>query len=322
MKRRRVLQGLGAVAGSGALTSGWLHAGLAQTDPVLPSVPNQVPDPLDPLSSPPNPAPEQGSEVEFTQQDATSAPTPEPAPSPGNTPDPTQTTLPSLPPGSLGLTWLNHSCVLVEADGLRILVNPFRSIGCTEGYPPPAVGADVVLLSSRLFDEGYVRVVPGNPRVLFQPGDYRIEGLRIQGVRMAHDNSTSNSDRFGINVGWRWTQADIDIVHLGGAAAPITREQSILLAQPDILFVPVGGGVKNYDPERAEAAIAELQPRLVIPTMYRTEAAGADCDLVGLDQFLERFPLPSIQFSPSRSVILTADKLPTSGPVILSFEAT
>ncbi len=214
----------------------------------------------------------------------------------------------------LQLTWLHHSCVLFEAGGQRFLVNPFRPLGCTAGYPAPRVPADLVLLSSRLFDEGALDVVPGNPRVLFQPGDYQIDGIRVQGVRMPR------GPRFGVNVGWRWSMAGIDIVHLGGAALPITREQSILLSRPDLLLVPVGGGPKNYDPAGAKAAIEALQPKLVIPTMYRTAAAeGAQCELVPLQEFLSLFPAAAIQPAASNPLILSAQALPPQGVVILSF---
>jgi L-ascorbate metabolism protein UlaG (beta-lactamase superfamily) len=217
-------------------------------------------------------------------------------------------------PQSLQLTWLHHSCVLFEGEGKRFLVNPFRPAGCTAGYPAPSVAADLVLLSSRLLDEGALDVVPGNPRVLFQPGDYFIDGIRVQGVRMPR------GPRFGLNVGWRWRMAGIDIVHLGGALQPIGREQSILLARPDLLLVPVGGGPKNYDPAGAKAAIEALQPKLVIPTMYRTVAADSQCDLVPLQAFLSLFPAAAVQPAASNPLILSAQALPSRGMVILAFE--
>jgi L-ascorbate metabolism protein UlaG (beta-lactamase superfamily) len=220
------------------------------------------------------------------------------------------------------LTWLNHSCVLFQGGSFRILVNPFRSLGCTAGYPPPKVEVDLVLLSSRLFDEGGLDVVPGDPRVLFQSGAYQVEGITLQGVSMAHDDLTPKGQRFGTNVGWRWQQMGIDIVHLGGAAAPITREQEILLAKPDLLLIPVGGGPKNYDAPEARAAIETLQPKLVIPTMYRTEAAGPECELSSLNDFLELFPPASIQKAPANTVVLFPNNFPTQGTGILSFGET
>ena len=73
-------------------------------------------------------------------------------------------------PGNLSIQWLGHTCFLFTSGGLRILVNPFRPLGCTAGYRPPQVGADLVLISSQLLDEGAATGLPGNPQILFQPG--------------------------------------------------------------------------------------------------------------------------------------------------------
>ena len=229
---------------------------------------------------------------------------------------------PTTPSGEGGLgvslTWLQHSCVLFEDPAMRVLVNPFRAIGCTAGYPEPVVDADLVLISSRLFDEGHLEIVPGNPRVLLDAGDYRVDGIRFQGVRMAHDATTPQGNRFGTNVGWRWTQGGVDIVHLGGAAAPINREQSILLARPDLLLIPVGGGPKNYDPQGARAAIDALQPKLVIPTMYRTDAADSSCELGSLDAFLALVG-GAVQQSPGDTLLVTLQSLPPTGFAVVTF---
>ena len=75
-------------------------------------------------------------------------------------------------------------------------------------------------------------------------------------------------------------------MHLGGAAAPIDLEDRILIGRPDVLMVPVGGGPKAYNPTEAVAAIQSLQPKLVIPTQYRTSAASNSCELEGVDEFL------------------------------------
>lgn len=223
-------------------------------------------------------------------------------------------------PESVGLTltWLQHSCVLFADPSLRVLVNPFRAVGCTAGHTEPVVSSDLVLISSRLFDEGYLEIVPGNPRALFEAGDYQVDGIRFQGVRMAHDALTSAGNRFGTNVGWRWRQAGIDVVHLGGAAAPITREQEILLARPDVLLIPVGGGPKNYDAQGARAAIEVLQPKLVIPTMYRTEAAAESCELQSIDAFLSLYG-GAVQQVPGDTLVLTPQGLPSTGLAVVTF---
>jgi L-ascorbate metabolism protein UlaG (beta-lactamase superfamily) len=186
--------------------------------------------------------------------------------------------------GGLSVTYLGHMCFLLSGSGQRVLVNPFKSLGCTAGYRPPNVSTDLVLISSQLLDEGAVDVVPGNPKLLYQSGAYEVSGLKIQGIDTDHDKVEGK--RFGRNIAWKWNQGGISILHLGGAAAPISLEQKILMGTPDILFIPVGAGPKAYSPEDAKQAIGVLNPKLVVPTQYRTAAAKDQCDLVGLDSFL------------------------------------
>ncbi|MGB0560629.1 MAG: MBL fold metallo-hydrolase [Spirulinaceae cyanobacterium] len=189
---------------------------------------------------------------------------------------------------SVTVKTLGHTCFLFTGGGRRILVNPFRQIGCTAGYRAPQVSADFVLISSRLFDEGYPEQLPGNPRILFEAGSYNVDGWRFEGVNVAHDRV--GGSRFGFNVVWRWQQGGVNIVHLGGAAGPITASEKISLSRPDLLLIPVGGGPKAYDAQEAMAAVDALNPKLVIPTHYRTQAADAlTCDIEGRDTFIDLF---------------------------------
>lgn len=187
--------------------------------------------------------------------------------------------------GGVTIQYLGHSCFLVTGDGRRILVNPFRPGGCTAGYRAPQVAADLVMISSRLLDEGAIEGLPGSPRVLYEAGVYDFNGLQISGIATPHDDV--NGRRFGTNVVWKWTQGGVNLLHLGGAAAPITTEQQILMGRPDVMMVPVGGSPKNFTPEEAQAAIQLLNPKLAIPTQYSTSAAdAATCDSVPVDNFL------------------------------------
>ncbi|MEM9216088.1 MAG: MBL fold metallo-hydrolase [Cyanobacteria bacterium P01_F01_bin.150] len=185
----------------------------------------------------------------------------------------------------LSIQWLGHMCFLFTGSGKSILVNPFESIGCTAGYPSPRASADYVLISSYLLDEGNIAGLPGNPEVLDKTGSYTFGSLKIEGIESDHD--LIGGFQFGTNVMWKWSQSGMSVAHLGGAAAPITDEQKILLGRPDVLLLPVGGGPKAYGPEQARDAIATLNPRIVIPTQYYTDAADErSCDLEGVDAFI------------------------------------
>ncbi len=215
--------------------------------------------------------------------------------------------------GSLGVQYLGHTSFLFTGSGQRILINPFRTVGCTAGYRSPKVSANIVMISSQLFDEGAVDVAPGNPKVLYESGTYDLGGLRIQGIATDHDRI--GGKRFGRNIAWRWTQNGLTVLHLGGIAAPITLEQKILLGSPDVVFIPVGGGAKAYTADEAKQALSVLNPRIVVPTQYRTQAAKGQCDIVGVDAFLSQMSGTPIRRG-GDSVSISRSDLPKSGMVI------
>ncbi|MBF2035437.1 MAG: MBL fold metallo-hydrolase [Leptolyngbyaceae cyanobacterium T60_A2020_046] len=211
---------------------------------------------------------------------------------------------------TLRVQWLGHTCFLFEGSGRRVLVNPFRALGCTAGYRVPTVASEAVLISSRLFDEGgTLEGLPGSPRILAQPGTYELNPLQFQGIATPHDREGGR--RFGTNVIWRWRQGGLNIVHMGGAAAPIEIEQQILLGRPDVLLIPVGGGPKAYNAEEAIAAIRTLRPRIIIPTHFRTQAANPEaCDIDPIQPFLELMRTTPTQQANGDSVTLSTANLP------------
>lgn len=215
----------------------------------------------------------------------------------------------------LTVRWLGHTCYFFSGAGLRILVNPFRQIGCTAGYRNPKIDTDLVLISSRLLDEGSVDGFSGNPALLYEAGVYQFNETQIQGIRTVKDRQQGR--RFGTNVAWMWTQSGIKILHLGGLAGPLEIEERILIGRPDIMFVPVGGGPKSYTPEEAKQTIQVLNPRVVIPMHYKTLAADVNaCDLAPLENFLEIMGETPVQRIASDTVTFQAGNLPREGMVI------
>jgi L-ascorbate metabolism protein UlaG (beta-lactamase superfamily) len=217
--------------------------------------------------------------------------------------------------GTVQIRWLGHTCFSFAGGGQTLLVNPFRAIGCTAGYREPNVQADIVMISSRLLDEGVVEGLPGNPRVLSDPGIYELDGLQIEGIPIDHDRV--NGFRFGTNVMWNWEHAGMNILHMGGAAAPVAVEQQILIGRPDILLIPVGGGPKAYTAQEAVDAIELLNPKLVIPTHYRTAAAAPDgCDIAEIDEFLDRMSGSTINRYGSDIITVSNSSLPGTGTIV------
>ncbi|NET09010.1 MAG: Zn-dependent hydrolase, partial [Symploca sp. SIO2B6] len=91
--------------------------------------------------------------------------------------------------------------------------------------------------------------------------------------------------------------------------------------RPDVLLLPVGGGPKAYNPEQAQAAIAELNPKLVIPTQYLTDAADTEaCDLVGVNAFISLMGEEAVTYLNSDIYQLSVGSLPTEEMKIVVFD--
>jgi L-ascorbate metabolism protein UlaG (beta-lactamase superfamily) len=185
--------------------------------------------------------------------------------------------------GGVRITSFGHSALLIEGGGARVLLNPFRAVGCASGLTEPRVSADVILASSLLKDEG-AAVASG--RLLSKPGSYKVAGLQIEGIGVPHDRVDGR--RFGQSTVWRWRQGGLDFAHLGGTAGAITPADRVLLGRPDVLVIGVGGGAKVYTGAEAAAVVRDLNPRRVIPVQYlRGGTAPASCDQAGIQPFLD-----------------------------------
>jgi L-ascorbate metabolism protein UlaG (beta-lactamase superfamily) len=220
----------------------------------------------------------------------------------------------------VSIQWLGHTCFLLNTGNVKILINPFNTLGCTAKYRLPNVPSDLVLISSQLLDEGAIDKISGNPKLVYQPGVYEFRGVKFQGITTDHDRN--GGKRFGKNVAWKLNQGGINLLHLGGSAAPITLEQKILMGRPDVLFIPVGGSAKAYNAQEAKDAIAVLNPKLVIPTHYRTQAADdGKCDITPVDDFLTLMQGVNIRRSNSDSIVINSQNLPENTEIqVLSYK--
>ena len=177
-----------------------------------------------------------------------------------------------------------HSQFLIKGNDKSILINPFKAVGCASQFRESLnIEKDLILASSRLADEGYN---PNNDLMFFEPGTYEYDNLIFNGISIPHDRL--NGRRYGNATVWTWKQSNFKIVHMGGAAGPITFEDQILINRPDILFISIGGGVKTYTSEEALNIIKILNPKIIIPVHFLTTKKEIDdCDFSNEDDFIK-----------------------------------
>ncbi len=182
----------------------------------------------------------------------------------------------------VAITSFGHSSLLIKGGGRSVLLNPFRAVGCAEGLREPRVRANVILASSELLDEG-ARIAQGI--FLVNPGSYRVEKMKFEGFATPHDRLKGR--RLGSATVWRWNQGGLNFAHLVGSVSQLSGEEKVLIGRPDILIIAVGGGLKGFSGEEAGQVVRDLNPKRVIPVHYLRSAPKRNCDLTGIQPFLD-----------------------------------
>ena len=158
------------------------------------------------------------------------------------------------------LTWLGHACFLLEADGYRIVTDPYTGV---PGYPPLSVSAHAVFCSHGHFDHNAV------DRVTLLP--HQDSPFTVREIASFHD------DRGGTLRGGNtirvFTADGISVAHLGDLGHPLSAEQLAAIGPVDAALVPVGG-VYTLDATGAKSVCDALKPRCVLPMHYRHAPYG------------------------------------------------
>ena len=88
--------------------------------------------------------------------------------------------------------WHGHSCFEFGDGDITVVVDPHD--GRSIGIKPPAVSADVVLMTHNHYDHNAVRVVKGNHKdFMMTLGDFDACGLRVTGFPSFHDRVGSGA---------------------------------------------------------------------------------------------------------------------------------
>ncbi len=260
----------------------------------LPPSPTAVPPPPSLTPVPPLPSatvvPASPTPVSVTVVPATivlppSSGSPTPSVGGASTPPATPPVPATQPPavsGSLTVQWFGQSGVLlITPDGNTILVDPPSP---ASGYTLPFLGMVNALLISRDDPDYNYQAAANSDNVLiaahngqFVPLDAQLSDAHIQAVQ-----SQSGSDQAGPNGVWVIDSPGLYMVHLGGLKGPLPQSP-LLRPQPDVLFLPVGGG-SVLDATAAAQIVTQLKPKVVIPIHYKTPASVSP--LAPVDAFL------------------------------------
>lgn len=173
------------------------------------------------------------------------------------------------------INWLGQSCVKLQIKNLKdedviIFIDPYRP---EKGDFPRSVSPQVALFS--MGQEGSV-TLSQDPFVMDTLGEMEIKGTMV--YALPGPSSTGQ-------IVFKITAESLTVVHLGKIGKKLSTETIAKLANPDILFVPVGGSKNNtMEAEDAVATVTALEPRIVIPIAYKCDS---DSKANAVDDFIK-----------------------------------
>jgi L-ascorbate metabolism protein UlaG (beta-lactamase superfamily) len=205
------------------------------------------------------------------------------------------------------ITWLGHSCFLIRGKEKNIITDPCHpDLGYRLGEPE----ADIATLSHFHPGHSYIEGVANEPKQIKSPGEYEIGGVFITGVATFHDDK--KGELKGKNTIYVIEMDGITLCHLGDLGHPMGPNLVEELGEVDILFLPVGE-VSTIPVDTAVEIVRQLEPPIVIPMHYKTEAFTGNLSLV--DKFLDKMRIKWIESKPKLSV--TSSSLPTTTQTII-----
>ena len=196
----------------------------------------------------------------------------------------------------MNITWLGHSCFLVESGGWRIVLDPYY----VETYPALHVDADEVLCSHSHRDHAFLEAVTLSGR------DRAESPFAVETVSTFHDEK--DGALRGENTIHILRAEGLTVVHCGDLGHELSEEQLKKIKGCDALLIPVGG-YYTIDAAQAKRITDAVKPRIIVPMHYRRGAQGLQ-QVCGVDRFLELFRSADIRMLSRHSLEITADTEP------------
>ncbi len=205
------------------------------------------------------------------------------------------------------IKWLGHSCFSIKEKGKTIITDPY---GPELGYSPLKQSADIVTVSHFHPGHSFVAGVDNDPRQIITPGEYEMGGFFITGVSTFHDNE--NGEIRGKNTVFLLELGNVMVCHLGDLGHRLTPQLLEEIGSVDVLFLPVGEG-STFSVNLAVETVRAMEPRIVIPMHYKTEALNRELETV--DAFLKKMGTKEIEARPGIS--LSQSSLPSNTEVVV-----
>lgn len=207
------------------------------------------------------------------------------------------------------IKWWGHSCFSIEADGIKILTDPYDD---SLPYKKFSDQPDYVTVSHGHYDHSAVERVDGNFKIINTEASLKNDELKVEAISSYHDSSKGKNR--GKNLIYLIQIGTKKVCHLGDLGHELNSQTIKKIKNVDLLLIPVGG---NYtiDAEIAYKLVGKIEPKLTIPMHFKTDIL--DFPIEGVEKFTDKFNKNEIEFV-NQSEIET-DKIKNKKVVVLDY---
>lgn len=216
---------------------------------------------------------------------------------------------------NLTITWFGHAAFLLEADNVRVMLDPYRAPDAG-GYAPIDTQADIILVShlNPRYHSHWEAAI-GNP-IRLNGLDFALDphGAEARGIRFHALPVWESPAREEPVTMPHFTLGGVSICHSGDLGHALTPSEAVAIQGIDV-FLAVAGGPPTVSLPDLKAAIDLVQPKIVIPMHYQT--GKINLNLRPLEDFLEFFSPSQIIRHPTPTLTVSEDTLPAEMQVVV-----
>ena len=157
------------------------------------------------------------------------------------------------------INYFGNGCFRLQSGETSILVNPENN----------RLKADIILktLTGTQAAEVAESIESSDGTVISFPGEYEAKAIEILGFPVPAESA----EKF-LKITYAVLWEGMKFVFLGHLSTPLDATLLEEFSEPDVLFLPIGGG-HFLEPEVAAKITKQLEAKVVIPSFYKDPAA-------------------------------------------------
>lgn len=213
------------------------------------------------------------------------------------------------------ITWYGHAAFLIEAEGKRIILDPYRSPD-SGGYQPINEPADLVVVSHEndRYHSHLGQIV--RPFKVLRALEFPPEGVEFQGIRFYSIPVFETPEKLpGDEVTIVHFRAEgLHLVFLGDLGHSLSEDELAGIRDADIVLA-AAGGPPTIDFPDIPPLLNAIHPRVVIPMHFKTSKINLNIQPV--ESFLEALPNDPVQRVGSSSIEFKPGSLPERRTIVV-----